>query len=422
MASIVQRHNSYAVVYGYTAEDGTRKQKWETYHSEKEAIDRKMDLENPNVFVGTNPKIRTLNDLLDYYTDVHGRMHWTMSTYSENISLMKNYIRPFIGDSNLMRFSKRFMSGYFQKLHTTPRVVHKYKPMDTGPIGRTTLEEIYKLLRNIFQEAIHWGIINDNPILHIALSKPYRTPKLMLAPEQILALINESIKREDFVLALLVQFAFLCSMRKGEILGLHWSEVNLEEGCLQVTQELSRETVDSLEMLNYKGVYHVFQPYMDGSKSRLVLKEPKTYSSRRTIYLPQTFILFLRRWKEQQQKQKDLMGADYEDFDLVIAKENGRPLCPRRATNLFVNMAVALGLPKVHFHSLRYSSTSYKLILSHGNVKAVQGDTGHAQPNMVLSIYAQIQDRQRMILAREVDDGFCLNIQPMPVQSPNDIS
>lgn len=413
MASIVQRHNSYAVVYGYTAEDGTRKQKWETYHSEKEAINRKMDLENPNVFVGTNPKIHTLNDLLDYYTDVHGRMHWTMSTYSENISLMKNYIRPLIGDSNLMRLSKRFMSGYFQKLHTTPRVMHKYKPMDTGPIGRTTLEEIYKLLRNVFQEAIHWGIMNDNPVLHIAISKPYRTPKPMLTPDQILVLINESIKREDFVLALLVQFAFLCSMQKGEILGLRWSDINLDEGYLQVIQELTRETEESLETLSYKGVYHVFSPYVSSSSSRLVLKVPKTYSSQRTIYLPQTFIHFLRSWQDQQQDQKDRAGADYEDFDLVIAKENGRPLCPRRATDLFANMVDELKLPKVYFHSLRYSSASYKLILSHGDVKTVQGDTGHAQPNMVLSIYAQIQDQQRMLLAQEVENDFCLKIQQL---------
>lgn len=157
MASIVQRKTSYCVVYGYIAEDGRRKQKWETYHSEKEAINRKMDIENPNVFVGTNPKIRTLNELLDYYTDVHGRMHWTMSTYSENVSLMKNYIRPYIGEVDQRRINKRFMSAYFQKLVTIPRAENKYKPMDTGRIGKPTIEKIHAILRSTFHQATHWG-------------------------------------------------------------------------------------------------------------------------------------------------------------------------------------------------------------------------------------------------------------------------
>ena len=52
-------------------------------------------------------------------------------------------------------------------------------------------------------------------------------------------------------------------------------------------------------------------------------------------------------------------------------------------------------LPKVAFHSLRHSSVTYKLMLTHGNIKAVQGDTGHAQANMVLEVYAEIMDTER---------------------------
>lgn len=408
MASIVQRKTSYCVVYGYIAEDGRRKQKWETYYSEKEAIERKIELENPNVFINANPRIRTLNDLLDYYIDVHGSINWSMNTYEDNVGKMRNYIRPYIGEVDLRRINKRFMSAYFQKLLTIRRAENKYKPMDTGRIGKPTIEKIHAILRSTFHQATHWGIMEVNPVSHITLSKPYRTPKKMLTAEQVLAVINEAIRQENDALALLTEFAFTCSMRLGEILGLQWSEVDLEKGCLEVKQELSRVSIESLEKLNYKGVYHVFQSERPNSKSRLVLKEPKTYSSRRIVYLPQSFIHLLKNWKEKQKTQKELSGKELDTFNLVIVKEDARPFCPRKATGLFEQMVTEMGLPKVHFHSLRYSSTSYKLILSQGDVKTVQGDTGHAQPNMVLSVYAQIQDSKRRMLAEALDNDFFL--------------
>lgn len=410
MASIVQRKSSYAVVYGYTAEDGTRKQKWETYHSEKEAIDRKMDIENPNAFVGINPKIQNLNDLMDYYIEIRGQVHWSMSTYSNNVGRIKNYIRPYIGTVELRRLNTRFLSGYFHKLASLTRVANKFKPEDNGLVGNSTIEEIYKLLRSIFNEAVYWRMMEDNPILHIALPKLHRPAKKMLRTQQIALIINEAMRSEDYSLALLVQFAFICSMRKGEILGLSWSEINLEEGYLKITKELTRESIAALETLKYKGVFHVFEPHIVNANSRLVLKEPKTYSSKRTVYLPQTFVQFLRLWKEIQQQEKDKPGESCENFNLVVTNENGRPFCPRKATNLFTTAIQKLGLPKVSFHSLRYSSTSYKLILSNGDIKAVQGDTGHAQPNMVLSVYAQIQDNRRKVLADMLADDFYQNI------------
>jgi len=410
MATIVKRGNSYAVVYGYIATDGERKQRWETFYSEKEAIDRKMDIENPNDFVGMNPKIRTLNDLMDYYIDVRSQTHWSMSTYSNNTGRIKNYIRPYIGTVELRHLNAHFLSRYFHKLASSARVENKYKPKDNGLIGRSTLEEIYKLLRSILQEAVHWGLMNENPISNITLPRFHRAVQSMLNTQQIALLITESMQNEDFTLALLIQFAFICSMRKGEILGLCWSGINLDEGYLQISQELTRENIAALETLKYKDVYHVFDPIIATANSRLVLKTPKTYSSNRTIYLPQTFIQYLRLWKERQQHQKDELGKEYEDYNLVFANKNGRPFCPRKATCLFVTAVQNAGFPKVSFHSLRYSSTSYKLILSNGDIKAVQGDTGHAQPNMVLSVYAQIQDERRKSLANMVAEDFYQNI------------
>ena len=65
------------------------------------------------------------------------------------------------------------------------------------------------------------------------------------------------------------------------------------------------------------------------------------------------------------------------------------------------------GLPRVTFHSLRYSSISYKLALSGGDIKAVQRDSGHAQADMVTELYGQVLDQNRRELAKRFDADFC---------------
>lgn len=409
MAHIVKRNKSYAVVYNYKTGDGKRKQRWETYYSEKEAYERKYELENPNTLLGIKPYIRTLNQLLDEYIELHGQLNWSMSTYTEHVSLMNNYIRPHIGNIHIIQINRNLMSRYFQKLQNLPRVANKYKPNDTGAIGSVTLHEIHKLLRSVFQQAINWGYMEINPVCHINLPAPNQNYKKMLSSKQVLRAINCAMEKGNYALALIMQLAFVCSMRKGEIHGLMWEDIDFKKGCIHIGKELTRVDLKALRNLNYKGVYHVFPPKSEQSKSRLVLKEPKTSSSVRTVYLPKTVADSLQAWEQEQEK---IQVPDH-DCGLVFEGPDGYPLSMGKTSRSFKELVSELGISDIYFHSLRYSSTSYKLILSQGDIKAVQGDNGHAQPNMVLSVYALIQAEQRKKLADQVEADFCLQITPM---------
>lgn len=411
MAHIVKRNKSYAVVYGYKTIDGQRKQKWETYYSEKEAFERKYELENLNMFLGIKPYIRTLNQLLDEYIEMHGQLNWSMSTYTEHVSLMTNYIRPHIGSIRIVQINRSLMSRYFQKLQNLPRVANKYKPNDTASVGNVTLHEIHKLLRSVFQQAINWGYMEINPVCHINLPAPAPNYKKMLSTEQVLQAINSAVERGKHALALMIQLAFVCSMRKGEIHGLMWGDIDFAKGCIQINKELTRVDLKALRDLNYKGVYHVFPPKNEHSKSRLVLKEPKTSSSVRTVYLPKTVADSLQAWRQEQEKIQVCQVPD-QDYGLVFGGPDGYPLCMGKTSRNFKKLLSEFGLSDFYFHSLRYFSTSYKLILSQGDIKAVQGDNGHAQPDMVLSVYALIQAEQRKKLADQVEADFCLQITP----------
>ena len=99
---------------------------------------------------------------------------------------------------------------------------------------------------------------------------------------------------------------------------------------------------------------------------------------------------------------KELLGNEYQDYDLVVALANGRPCEDRIILKSFEKLREKAGLPKVVFHSLRHSSTTYKLKLNHGDLKATQGDTGHAQIDMITSVYAHILDEDRKVNARSL--------------------
>ena len=138
----------------------------------------------------------------------------------------------------------------------------------------------------------------------------------------------------------------------------------------------------------------------------LVLKTPKTESSVRVVYLPRTVAAALIEAKKQQDKEKMLLGSDYKDFNLVLAQSGGHPYEPRQIDQMLSTFIQENELRSVVFHSLRHSSTSIKLQISRGNIKAVQGDTGHAQARMVTEVYVHTNNEERLLLAQKVDEKF----------------
>ena len=102
----------------------------------------------------------------------------------------------------------------------------------------------------------------------------------------------------------------------------------------------------------------------------------------------------------------ELLAGGYQDFDLVVAHEDGRPYEERQIAFLLRKLTDATGLPPVVFHSLRHCSASLKLQIGGGNIKAVQGDTGHAQSRMVTDLYAHTNNEERRRLAEKGRGGF----------------
>lgn len=421
--AIRKRGNCYQVSYRCP---GERSPRTETFKSEDEAVIREMQIKLAKKNGTFEPPIRiskgcvqvkrdiTVSDFLDEYVEVYGLKKWGNSYYSMSTGLIKNYIKPYIGNRYVRSFTVRDVDAYYTMLLDKPAVVVSGH-LDTGAkITAHTIGRIHKLLKSAFGKAVVWEYTAVNPTIGATLPTAKAEKREVWSDDEAIAALSAC---KEQPLRICLYLALGCSMRLGEILGLQWTNVHIEdelvaEGAafLKVDRELHRcnnESIEALERVNRSTIIFKFPLVMPKkATTTLVLKAPKTESSNRTIYLPNAVIEELRQVKAQQAEYKRLMGDEYHDYDLVVSQLNGRPYEIRIIDKAFNKLITENNFRPVVFHSLRHSSTSLKLKLSRGNIKAVQGDTGHAEARMVTDTYAHGFDADRKLIAHEMDTGF----------------
>ena len=417
--AIRKRGNSFQVVYRCPGESSPRT---ETFHSEDEAMIRDMQIKLAKKKGTFTPpekitkasvqqkKDITVEEFLKEYVEVYGLKMWGNSFYS----LIKNYINPYLGSRRVSGLTVRDIDAYYTELMDKPAVIQPGR-MDTGAkVTAHTVGRVHKLLKSAFNKAVVWQYTAVNPTIGATLPVARTAQRAVWSDEEAIQALSLC---DTEPLGVCLYLALGCSMRLGEILGLQWSNVHIDDGLVakgeayvRVDRELNRcsnQSIEALERVNRSTILFKFPKIMPKKASTtLVLKAPKTESSNRTIYLPNAVVEELKKVKIQQAEYKRLLGPEYHDYNLVVAQLNGHPYEHRVIDKQFSKLIVANQLRPVVFHSLRHSSTSLKLKLSRGNIKAVQGDTGHAEARMVTDTYAHGFDADRKLIAHEMDTGF----------------
>lgn len=347
-----------------------------------------------------------------------------MSMYDSQTALIANYINPIIGDMEVQDITTRVVDKYIQTLQKTPSVSRKNRKARTEFVTNSTIEKIIKLLRCAFKQAVRWELIEKNLFDNVVLPKTEYKKRDIWDAETIRLALDQCT---DSKLYIAMNLAFACSLRMGEILGLTWKNVHIEDeniatdnAYIYIEAELARASKQAIETLGEKDIYHIFTPLMPNTSTRIILKKPKTDSSIRKVWLPKTVAYILREWKTSQEELKSFLGDEYQDFDLVVALPNGRPCENRIIEKEFSLLKQKAGLPNVVFHSLRHSSTTYKLKLNHGDLKVTQGDTGHAEIDMITKVYAHILDEDRKINAQKFESAFYANPDLRKVTPPQE--
>jgi integrase len=206
-------------------------------------------------------------------------------------------------------------------------------------------------------------MIARNPAAVVTPPRAARHEIRPLTPEQARVLLAVC---EGERLGALYVLALTTGMRRGELLGLRWADVDLVARVLGVRSTLYR------------------------AEGRLVLAEPKTARSRRLIHLAPEAVAALRAHRDRQLQERLQLGPAWDAHDLVFANELGRPI---EAQNMirrsFYPLLERAGLPRIRFHDLRHS-TATLLLTSGVHPKVVSEILGHATIGITLDTYSHV--------------------------------
>jgi integrase len=168
-------------------------------------------------------------------------------------------------------------------------------------------------------------------------------------------------------------------MRRGELLALRLSDVDLDGATVRIERSLEE------------------------TKNSLRFKQPKTKHGRRTISLPPNAVAVLRERRRKLLETRLALGLGKPDADtLLFGEPNGSPTPPNRLTRRWQDACVSLGLPRVSFHALRHTHAS-ALIADGVDVVMISRRLGHKNPTVALNVYAHLFQRDDSAAAGAIE-------------------
>jgi integrase len=335
----------------YTVETATGTKRKTLYGKTRRAVDEKLtkakaDRNRGLVFDADN---LTLGNYLERWIHDSVRNTVRQRTWERYEQIVRVHLKPALGRVKLKNITP-----------THARALYREK-LDTGLAPRT-VNYIHTTLSKALNDAVLDGLIPRNPTSGVKAPKPVKKEIHPLSPEQVKAFL-EAARGDRFEGAYVV--ALHCGLREGEILGLKWSDVDLNAEILQVRRTLSEARAGQR-----------FEPPKNG-KGRNVRLTPQAVKALRT---------HLGRQLEEIERSGDL----YRDQGLVFPSRVGTPMNAKNLTaRSFKPLLKRAGLPDIRFHDLRHTLAT--LMLQNGeHPKVVQEMLGHATIAITMDTYSHV--------------------------------
>jgi integrase len=281
------------------------------------------------------------------------------STYTSYASIVEQHLVPGLGHIALAKLTPADVQGFLNR-------------KQASGLSARRVQYIHAVLRNALKTAERWGMVSRNVATLVDTPRITRHEITPLTPEQAKLLIEKSA--DDRHRALWIT-ALGTGLRLGELLGLRWEDVDLEAGRLRVRYSLAN---------------------VDGE---LVLQEPKTDRSRRTLVLPDVVITALRAHRTRQKADRLVSGSRWTDSGHVFTTLHGTPYHAATITRAFKAALTRAGLPACRFHDLRHAAATF--LLAQGmTLEDVKNLLGHSSITLTSNTYGHVlEQRQRQVAA-----------------------
>ena len=173
-----------------------------------------------------------------------------------------------------------------------------------------------------------------------------------LTPEQLQRVLDFTDRTDIYDLYVMhcaIQLAFACCMRGGEVGGTQWERFSRSDQVLYINRVIDRVDKKLIEKLPKMDILFRFPNLYPGTRTVIVLKQPKTEGSIRTVYIPETVAKKLEKLREMQMKLKLELGDDgYMDYGLIICQANGRPIMTEHLNKRFKEVLIGLNDPTIN--------------------------------------------------------------------------
>ena len=267
-----------------------------------------------------------------------------------------------------------------QKLEATD-IQPIYADMSKQKLSNNTIDSLHKVLHIALNTAVKQGVLKRNVMAAVIAPKVVSKQVEVWDPEtrsKAIEVLKDSRFGDFYLLALLT------GMRKGELAGLKWANVDLERGRLQV--------VNTLQRISGRG---------------LVLGVPKTERSRRSIALSDAAVGLLHEVRGKQTIQKAEIADAWTQSGFVLTHPDGMPLDSEVVSKAFTKLVKEAGFPDLTMHGLRHTHAT--ILLEQGvNPKVVSERLGHASVATTMDIYSHVLPDMQEKAAQAIDTVLSL--------------
>ncbi len=242
---------------------------------------------------------------------------------------------------------------------------------------------VHVILHRVFRDAMKWNLLMRNPAA--AADPPRARPNESGKPQTWTAAeLGEFLRgEEDDRLQACWWLLGSTGMRRGEALGLRWSDIDLDAGTLSINRTLV--TTDARR----------------AGDPGMAWSTPKTAKGRRNVALDAVTVAVVRSHRARQAQEKLAIGSGYSDEALVFALIDGGPIHPKTLSYYFDRRVKRLGLARIRLHDLRHSHAT--LALQAGiHPKVVQERLGHANIGITLDTYSHVTPAMQSDAAEKV--------------------
>jgi integrase len=321
----------------------------ETYPTERAAKRKQTELlASAHKGQQADPNRMTVRELMLEWLEGESRRRVRPTTLEDYEAQVRLHVLPALGNARVHSL-------------TTPILQRYYDGLLAAGKSRRLAQVALQRLRSALSYAVHMQYVPYNAATEVRIVAPERKEMKVWTPEQAGRFLEVA---RHHAYHPLWDLALNTGMRRGELLGLRWDDIDLERATLAI-----RRTVEPV-------------------RGGLTVQRPKN-GRERLIELDATGVAILREHRARQGERRLKLGDAWEDPDIVLATNIGTYITPTNVTRAFIDLVARAGVERIRVHDLRHTAATL-MLLAGTPIKVVSERLGHASIQITLDYYAHL--------------------------------